>query len=214
MVEIPPRCPWWEEGFDECDVKDKGWRERSTGPCHPLAKAKCYHGPGYTLYPPGHFPHGRDPVAPMRASGEIVLVGAGAGDESESPGGLAWWRTLFAGALDAARGVSWSRESPADDPRRRRTQRRHIALAATLLGLAADLDEEISQRIASFLGVAWLVLCERRSAYQSAPTYVGRGAAVVAALELVPVDRALGHRLLMAGFIGGLWGRPERWDPG
>lgn len=160
----------------------------------------------------GHGKYKREPVAPMSASGELVRVGAG--DASEAPGGLAWCRTLFAAALDAARGVSWSRESPADDPRRRLTQRRHIALAATLLGLTADLEEEIAQRIAECLGVAYLVLSERRSAYQSAPTYVGRGATVVATLELVPVDRTLGHRLLMAGFIGGLWGRPERWDPG
>lgn len=213
MVEIPVRCPWWEEGFDGCDVKGKGWRLRPTGPCHPLAKAKCHHGPAYTLYPPGFGPYQRNSVAPVSASGEIVRVGAGQ-DESETPGGLAWYRTLLAAALDAARGVSWSRESPADDPRRRRTQRRHIAIAATLLGLAAELDEEVSQRIAECLGVAWLVLSDQRSACRSAPTYVGRGAAVVEVLELVPVDRALGHRLLMAGFIGGLWGRPERWDPG
>lgn len=212
MVEIPVRCPWWAKGSDECDASRHHWRERSTGPCHPLAVVKCHHGPAYTLYPPGFGPYQRNSVAPMSASGELVRVGAG--DESETPGGLAWYRTLLAGALDAERGVSWSRESPADDPRRRRTQRRHIALAATLLGLAGELDEEISQRIASFLGVAWLVVSDQRSAYRSAPTYAGRGAAVVEVLGLVPVDRALGHRLLMAGFVGGLWGRPERWDPG
>ena len=213
MVEIPPRCPWWEEGFDECDVKDKGWRLRSTEPCHPLAKAKCHHGPAYTLYPPGFAPYQRSSVAPMSASGEIVRVGAGS-DESVAPGGLAWLRTLFAAALDAARGMSWSRESPADDPRRRRTQRRHIALAAMLLGLAADVDEEIAQRIANCLGVAYLVLSDLRREYRAALTYQSRGKAIVSALELVPVDRTLGQRLLLAGFIGGLWGRPERWDPG
>lgn len=212
MVEIPLRCPRWEDGFDECAVKSKGWRPRSTGPCHPLAKAKCHHGPGYTLYPPGYGPHRREPVAPVSASGEIVRVGAG--DDSETPGGFAWCRTLLAGALDAARGVSWSRESPADDPRRRRTQRRHIAIAATLLGLAAELDEEIAQRIAGCLGVAFLLLSDLRRAYKSASTYVGRGAAVVEALDLLPVDRTLGDRLLRAGFISGLWGRPQRWDPG
>lgn len=211
-MEIPPRCPRWEEGLDECKAVKNGWRPRDTGPCHPLRRAKCHHGPGYTLYPPGYGPYQREPVAPMSPGGELVRVGAG--DESVSPGVPAWLRTLFAGALDAARGLSWSRESPADDPRRRRTQRRHIALAATLLGLAADLDEDLSQRIASFLGVAWLVLSDQRSAYQSASTYEDRGAAVVSVLALVPVDRSLGHRLLMAGFIAGLWGRPERWDPG
>jgi hypothetical protein len=173
---------------------------------------KCHHGPAFTLYPPGHFPYGRDPVAPVSSTGEIVRVGAG--DESETTGEFAWWRTLFAAALDAARGMSWSRESPADDPRRRRTQRRHIALTAMLLGLAAELDEEIAQRLAGCLGIAYLVLSDLRRDYRAALTYQGRGEAIVSALELVPVDRGLGHRLLMAGFIGGLWGRPERWDPG
>lgn len=212
MVEIPLHCPWWEEGSDGCDASRHHWRKRSTGPCHPLAVVKCHHGPAFTLYPPGHFPYGRGPAAPVSVSGEIVRVGAE--DESETPGELAWYRTLLAAALDAARGVSWSRESPGDDPRRRRTQQRHIAQTATLLGLVAELDEGIAQQIADCLGVAYLVLSELRRNYRIASTYVDRGAAIVAALELVPVDRTLGHRLLMAGFIGGLWGRPERWDPG
>ncbi len=212
MVEIPLRCPRWEEGFDECDVKDKGWRLRSTGPCHPLAKVKCHHGPAFTLYPPGHFPYGHAPVAPMSPSGELVRIGAG--DESEAPGWLAWYRTLLAAALDAERGVSWSRESPADDPRRRRTQRRQIALTATLLGLAAEVDDAIAQRIAECLGVAYLVLLDLGLAYQSASTYVGRGAAITEVLELLPVDRTLAHRMLTAGSIAGLWGCPKRWDPG
>lgn len=212
MVEIPPRCPWWEEGLDACDVVKNGWRCRDTGPCHPLRRVKCHHGPGYTLYPPGHYPHGRAPATPVSACGEIVRVGDGG--EEEAPGKLAWYRTLFVAVLDAARGVSWNRESPADDPRRRRTQRRHIAMAAALLGLAAEVEEEMSQRIAECLGVAWLVLSDQRSVYQSAPTYLDRGAAIVEVLKLLPVDRSLAHRLLTAGFIAGLWGRPKRWDPG
>ena len=160
----------------------------------------------------------RESVAPMSGAGEIVRVGAGGeeehGGESETASKPAWLRTIFIAVLDAARGIGWSRESPADDPRRRRTQRRYIAFSATLLGLAAEVDEETVQRIAVCLGIAYLVLSDSRRAYRGASTYVGRGTALAEALELIPVDRTLAHRMLMAGFLGGLWGRPEQWDPG
>ena len=32
--------------------------------------------------------------------------------------------------------------------------------------------------------------------------------------ELIPVDRTLDKRLMTAGYIAGLWGKPKRWDPG
>ena len=198
--------------MEECHVVRNGWRSRDTGPCHPLRRVKCQHGPGFTLYPPGHYPRGREPVVPMSPKGEVVRVVAG--DEPKTPDGPAWYRTLFGAVLDAARGLSWSRESPAEDPRRRRTQRRYIVIAARLLGLAAGLEEEISQRIADGLGVAYLVLSEQRSAYQYTLTYEGRGAAIVSILEMIPQDRSLAQRLLTAGFMAGLWGRPKRWDPG
>lgn len=204
--------------MDACNVVKNGWRDRETGPRHPLRKAKCHHGPAFTLYPPGYGPYLQAPVAPVNAAGEIVLIGegeeTGAGDASETPGRVAWYRTFFAAALDAALGLSWSRESPADDPRRRRTQRRYMVVAATLLGLAAELEEEIAQRVAQCLGIAWLLLSDQRKVFRSALTYKGRGAVIASVLELIPVDRSVSHRLLRAGFITGLWGCPRRWDPG
>ena len=213
QVEIPSRCLWRGADNRRCDVKHCRFRNRKTGPCHPLVVVKCHHGPAFTLYPPGYGPYKRTPVAPMSAAGEVVLVG-GRGDADKKVSEPAWQKTLFAAVLDAFRGESWSRESPAHDLRRRRTQRRHIALSAMLVGLAVELDEAIAQRIADCLGIAYLMLSDLRSAYRTALTYQGKGAAIVSALELIPVDRTLGDRLLQAGFIGGLWGRPERWDPG
>lgn len=198
--------------MDECNVVKNGWGQRDTGPCHPLRRVKCHHGPGYRLYPPGHYPRGREAVAPVDSAGEMVR--AGVDDELETLGGIAWHRTFFGAALDAALGVGWSRGSPVGDPRRRRTQCRYIELCATLLGLSYEVDAAVSQRIASFLGIAWLVLSDQRRVYQSAITYMERGPAIAAVLEMIPVDRSLAHRLLTAGFIAGLWGRPSRWDPG
>ena len=96
-----------------------GWGHRDTGPCRALRRVKCHHGAGYRLYPPGYAPYKRESVAPVDEAGEIVRVGT---EEPPPAGGkLAWCRTFFAAVLDASMGIGWSRESPADDPRRRRT---------------------------------------------------------------------------------------------
>lgn len=198
--------------MDECRVVKNGWRDRDTGPCHSLRRVKCHHGPGYTLYPPGYAPRKRESVAPVDSAGEMVLVGEGDGHPEQ--GALAWYRTVFGAALDAAGGVGWSRGSPVGDPRRRRTQRRYMEQCAALLGLSFEMEEPVSQSIAECLGVAWLGLSDQRRVYQSAQTYLERGPVIAAVLEMIPVDRSLSYRLLLAGFIAGLWGRPRRWDPG
>lgn len=210
-VEIPPRCVHFEEGMDACKVVANGWGRRETGPCHPLRRVKCHHGPGYRLYPPGYGPYQRESVAPLDSAGELVRVGDG---EAGKSGVLAWCRTFFAAVLDAAEEIGWSRESPADNLRRRRTQRRYMELCATLLGLSHEMEDEVCQRIAACLGIAWLLLSDRRAVYQSAVTYRERGPVIKSVLEMIPLDRSLSHRLLTAGFIAGLWGRPKRWDPG
>jgi hypothetical protein len=211
-VEIPPRCIHFEAGMDACKVVANGWGDRDTGPCHPLRRVKCHHGPGYRLYPLGYAPYQRECVAPVDGAGELVRIGVE--DESGRPGSLAWCRTIFAAALDAAMGIGWSRESQADDSRRKRTQQRYLELCARLLGLSHEMGDEVCQRIAASLGIAWLLLSDHRAVYCSAVTYMERGPVIKSVLEMIPVDRSLSHRLLTAGFIAGLWGRPKRWDPG
>jgi hypothetical protein len=83
-----------------------------------------------------------------------------------------------------------------------------------LLGLCPQIEDAVSQRIASLLGITWLSLSDRRAVYQSALTYMDQGAVIKEVMEMIPLDRSLSHRLLTAGFIAGLWGQPERWDPG
>lgn len=208
-MSIPTRCVWWEEGAGDCDVRLHRYRHRDTGPCHPLAVVKCYHGPAFTLYPPGYGPYKRKSVAPLIPTGEIVCVGSNA-----ERGVPAYEGTVHGAAIDASKGERWSRDSPADDPRRRRTQDRHIAQSATLLGLSIDFEEKAVLDIAGCLCVPYLALSDLRNSYSSALTYRDKGAAIVSSLALIPVDRTLGDRFLQSGFLGGMWGRPERWDPG
>jgi len=147
----------------------------------------------------------------MSSTGEIARIGVDAGKEIGEP---AYERTVHGAAMDASRGERWPRESPADDPRRRRTQDRHIVQSAMLLGLDNELAEKVVQDIAECLCVPYLALSDLRNSYGTAMTYREKGAAIVSALALISVDRTLGDRLLQSGFIGGMWGHPERWDPG
>lgn len=101
-----------------------------------------------------------------------------------------------------------------EDPRRRRTQDRHIEQSATLLGLSIELEEKAVLAIAGCLSVPYLALSGLRKSYSSALTYQDKGAAIVSSLAVIPVDRTLGDRFIQSGFISESWGRPERWDPG
>jgi len=149
----------------------------------------------------------------MSPTGEIVCMGAD-DDHGSGPAVPAYEGTIHAGAIDASRGERWPRDSPAEDSSRRRTQDRHIAQSATLLGLGNELEEKVVQDIAECLYVPYLALSDLRKSYSTALTYREKGAAIVSGLALIPVDRTLGDRFVQSGFIGGLWGHPERWDPG
>jgi hypothetical protein len=147
----------------------------------------------------------------MSGAGEVARIGVDADQEIGEP---AYEGTVHGAAMDASRGERWPRESPADDPRRRRTQDRYIAQSAMLLGLANELAEQVAQDIGECLCVPYLALSDLRKSYNTALTYREKGAAIVSALALIPADRTLGDRLLQSGFIGGMWRHPVRWDPG
>lgn len=117
-------------------------------------------------------------------------------------------------AIDACRGKRWSREGLANDPRRRRTQDRHLKRAALLLGLSSALSTQTAQQIARALGIAYLRLLESRRSYAAALKYVEKGAVIVDMVTLLREDRTLWCRLLRAGELSGFWRTRRRWDPG
>jgi len=71
---IPSRCVF-AAGAERCSLFVDHYRPRKTGPRFALAVVGCSAHPDrrYTLYPPGHFPHGRQPVAPYSPTGELLL---------------------------------------------------------------------------------------------------------------------------------------------
>jgi len=201
---LPSRCAL-AQGTAACSLFVDHYRSRKTGPRYPLAVVGCsVHRPNrrYTLYPPGHFPYGREPVASYSPSGELFL--------DKATGRPAWAATYFASAIDAARGVLWPADSPWADGRRRRTQGRRLDFCARLLGLHPELDEGMRERIATQLRVPTMTV--RTAARGWVRSWTGRGGAIFAVLLALPLQASLLDQLLAAGALGGLWPEPQRWE--
>lgn len=215
VAPVPDVCPFAEDAAADCTLWVDHYRERKTGPCFPLAVARCgVHGRAFTLYPPGHVPYGRVAIAPMTADGELIVEPAEPVDEragaERQPD---WSATLFGAALDAAAGSAWPREQPS----RWRTQRRWLVRGAAVVGLVAaavSAAEPSAEHVARQLDVPTLSVLEGGTRWRAAGGYRHRGRAIVGVLAELRPSRRVAERLLAAGAIGGLWGRPSPWDPG
>ena len=194
---------------------------------------KCeLHGHAFTLYPVGHYPYGRKAMAPVDAMGRLLRQA-----EEEPPSVLepttapgrpatggarlgdlepAWSVTWFCAALDGAAGRAWSREEPppVGEPGRWPTQQRWLERGARQLGLSADIEPGVRQRVAERLSVPYLALRQFSRQYAAGCGYRGCSAAVVALLRHLPVRPGLVDDLIACGYLTGLWGRPSRFDPG
>jgi hypothetical protein len=219
-VSMPNRCLEDDGDVDlakPCHIVVSHWRPRSTGPCFPLCVATCEtHGQAFTLYPPSHVPYGRFGVAPIALDGE-TLVHAPDGDPPEpeiahaTAGPQASWETTFlAAACDATRGKPWSREH---GPLWWQTQRRRIVVGAKLFGIDTGLADASRDVRAGELEIAALVLRDEARDWSQAKGYRSRGAVVTSAMRGLPRGRCVLDRVLVAGALAGLWGRPYRWEP-
>ena len=182
-------------------------RERRTGPRIALMVVRCVtYKRSFTVYPPGYRPYGRRRLAPVAldgssllaeparesSGGEIVLDGDTPQTEPADEVGCdeiacasvrGFDGTVFAAALDAARGRLWPCSWQQPEPEGHSTfwystQARHTREASRLLGLTSETS------------------ADKR--------------AVLAAL---PASGCLVDRLAEAGHVAGLWGEPWRWDP-
>ncbi len=180
------------------------YRSRKTGPRYAVAVVGCSAHPQgrYTLYPPGHFPYGREVVVPYSPSGMLLLDAA--------TGQPPWEATLLAAAVDAAGGERWPSQSPWDDARRRRTQGRRLDFAARLLGVHPETGEGVRERIATRLGVATMTLFGAARSWVR--SWALRGGAILAVLEALPLEGSLLDRILAAGALSGAWAAPRRWE--
>jgi len=205
QVQLPERCVHAGPA-ETCSLYIDHHRPRKTGPGFPLAVVGCTRHPAsrYTLYPPGHVPHGRKAVVPCTSTGPLL--------RSRASGLPPWPVTLFSAAVDAATGEDGSlSHRSTKDISHRCTQGRHLKRVGGLLGLLPDVESRIREQIATRLQVPTMDL--RSGAHAWTRRWQTQGDAVVAVLTALPVDGSLLDRVLAAGMVAGLWPRPQRWDP-
>ncbi len=70
-VARPDRCAASEVG-ERCKVVMKCRRSRKTGPGYSVDVLICSEHGSFTVYPPGHVPHGREAAVPVNAAGHPV----------------------------------------------------------------------------------------------------------------------------------------------
>jgi hypothetical protein len=202
--EWPDCCPDHVPGGEGCDLVKSHLRDRKTGPCFSLTVLHCrIHERGFTLYPLGHVPYGRQRVAPVDLEGRAT----GASDRP-----LHWRWTLFDAALDAAAGDPWDRASAGGSRWWWSAQGRLLSRCLDLVGVAPGQDLDLRHQLAEALAVDTLVLLEGVAAIGAQPGYRSRGQAVVDVLSAIPRHGLLDH-VLRAGWLAGRWGPPLRWEP-
>jgi hypothetical protein len=176
---------------------------RKTGPQIPLTVVRCHrHGVSFTVYPPAYVPYGRVAVTPVDLEGRRV--------EPEPGASVAVVGTLWEAAADAAEGRRWPETGGTVGTRR--TQGRRLGLGALLFGLLSDA--RVRERVAATLRrLPALTLHEAARSHPGLVRWRDRAKLVLHLLGRC-LASGLPDVLLGAGHVGGLWGRPSRWDPG
>lgn len=200
------------------------------------------HGHAFTIYPASHIPYGRVAVAPVEIDGETLLiepppeapaaaevepepaVATATGHAPAAPGHVVaassspvWELSLFKAAFDASVGFPWPRDhergsSEAGSPLWWQTMRRRMVRGAELFGLNAAQGDVERDRRAEVLGVPALRLRDAARQWREATGYRTRGAAVAFVVGELPRGGCVLDRILVAGALSELWGRPFRWD--
>jgi hypothetical protein len=206
-VEGIDRCPWSLDAR-RCIISKHNWRSRKTGPGFPVRILRCVtHSRYFTVYPVGFTPYARQRLSPLSSAVRT---------ETAAPEAVSrqWDRTVFEAAVRAAEGKLGLRDVVHGDPVELRypAQRRRIERAGHLLGLSAETDERIAEVVAQSLTTPGLDHQAARRAFSRAATLRERGVVIVSMLRVLPTAGAIEARLLGAGFLVGLWGRPALWD--
>lgn len=213
---MPTTCPRGDGG-EACCVTLDYRRARKTGPRIPVAVLKCStHGRGFTLYPCGHVPYGREAVAPVGLDGEALKVASRDTPSTKDETCAPWRQTRYAAVFDAALGQAWSRGGPGPYWK---TQLQRLEELAALLGLAPAPPAALGEQLALLLDVPRLRLLDDTVRLAAAVGFEARGAILVDTLERASTGRCILERVLACGALAGLWrpvhlwrtpGRPQR----
>jgi hypothetical protein len=184
-VQLPDRCLLSEESDNEaCRIGGGFWRERSTGPRHPLRVVRCRaHNVAFTLYPEGYLPYGRMPVL----------------SEADEAGEVDMKASLVGAAIAAAGGQHWP-EDLIDDEQGPvgRTQRRRIKRLGMLVGFDRPQVESavLGELGLNAIDVGVGSLAQRVAALSKLGTRSGSWLRLVAAIDHV-------------GLLGSVWVMPK-----
>lgn len=201
-VEGIDRCSRSVDG-ECCAISKHDWRSRKTGPGFPVRILRCRtHRRFFTVYPEGFTPYSRRRLAPLASTTRART------SESTTLSSR-WGETVFSAALYGAEGANDDGNSRVP---RNAAGRRRIERAGLLLGLAPETDERVAEVMAQCLGLPGLDHRVARHAFSRARTLAIKGAIIVSVLQVMPLAGALDSRLLGAGFLVGMWGRPALWD--
>jgi hypothetical protein len=162
---------------------------------------RCKKHGGFTLYPPGYYPHSRHTLAPVDMEGNPLTKS----DDSSS----LLIGTLFEAASDAADGIQWQIGSN-DGLLKPRfiTQLRHIQRAAILLGIDPDTEQYVREETAQILTIPGQCLSDAtRKNSLCTSEYQCYGREICHILQCIPAEM-LFERLAEAGAGAGLWTTP------
>jgi hypothetical protein len=206
LPELPTVGPcrdWNEQACHICFDHD---RDRKTGPDFPLHIARCVtHKKGFTIYPPGYVPYGRQRLAPVAPDGSLAANTRGAQSFAD---------TCFDAALDAAQQRAWPHESIEGNLMPRfPAQMRHLTHCSLLLGIQPGLHRQLREEIAQILCVGGQRLYDSATRIETQPGYFGLGKAICSVLDALEPTTSLFERLAEAGAGICLWPTPQLWDP-
>ncbi len=175
---------------------EAGWRDRLTGPEHPLKKVRCReHKIAFSLYAKGCVPYSRVPVLPA----EKAKKGESDGPAEKAKKALEPKSGLLGAAIARSLDANWVRELIMNESGPvLRTQQRWISWLGKAVGF--DADGEVNSEVLSELGLDAIdvrgTLSER-----------------VAALSKLATDSDGWLRLAgafdLAGNLGGVWLMPD-----
>jgi len=157
------------------------------------------HALGFTAYPAGHVPYGREPL--------VVFAPDGSEAASEEPSGH------LAAAAAARDGDRWPRDDATPPEAVCTTQRRRVQEAATLLGLATGATTPALAAAVLHLPEGRLVETARRLSESRDLVTWGREVSDLVQVLARHGGRWLMDRFAVLGHVAGWWGRPWRFVP-
>ncbi len=204
--ELPDYGPCHIRNGCSCKISAQFFRSRETGPCFPLLIVKCEtHNKAFTIYPPGHFPYGRQLLAPVAPNGDSI---------TKKNGLERFEGTLFDAAMDSARGHYWPFESMENSlTPRRTTQSRHLSRTALMLGVQPGLHERLREEIKRILALPGQLYYDSTAIVNEHPDAQHQGKAICKLLNELEDSPSIFDRLAEVGANVCLWPPPKRWDP-